>query len=272
MTTSIFLTTPAGMFSDIQQAYRCARALIAKINYFCNQKNIVNTKVSVGVSNVNPRIAQYTVSRGKVGKPQRILKGDLETCFVNPHLHILIDGPRKELLSQIIMVYFMKRFDSAKKPNKKVRIWKKYISIYDITRVQKYINKQSCHILCSNFHRNKNVKTIKINVKKSNNNDANKRNILLCNLRSQWYTVQMLKNIATYIVDDYLFNDLMSLQYQIERYADILRSNQKLTYSLKEELNKIVLHLDKMRRTTIYLKQRFDEFESRPTPEFYENN
>ena len=147
MYDAIFLTTPSSLFADVNEAKRCARALLAVVKYFCDKKNITDTDVEVGVSNVNPRKAQYVYQKNGVGKPKKVLAGNLKNCFVQPHLHLIISGKHKAQISNLIIMYFTKKYKSSKNRNYGVKIWKEYILMCDIKRVRKYVRIQSVHFL-----------------------------------------------------------------------------------------------------------------------------
>lgn len=140
---AIFLTVPAGMFDSIETAKKCGRALQAMLDYNYHKQNITGNPILIGISNVDADIAQYVNMKNGVGRPARVLHGDIENCFVDPHIHILIHGNKAEKISSIIIDYMIKKskkygFDKGK------LIWKEYLkSDEDVTRVESYIERQS---------------------------------------------------------------------------------------------------------------------------------
>lgn len=138
---AIFLTAPAGMFKSIAEAQKCGRALQAMLNY--NYDNLTGNRILIGISNVDADIAHYESVKNGVGRPKRTLQGDLENCFVDPHIHILVYGDKAEKISSIIIDYMIKKskkygFDTGK------LIWKEYLkSDEDVIRVEFYIERQS---------------------------------------------------------------------------------------------------------------------------------
>lgn len=119
MYDTIFLTTPSRLFADVEEAHRSARALYDYILRFCKKNDIYNTSVEIGVSNVNPRKAQYVYQANDVGRPQKTLSGNLSKCFVKPHLHILISGNHKAFISNLIINYFKKKIYEHQKQEQK---------------------------------------------------------------------------------------------------------------------------------------------------------
>lgn len=273
MYDAIFLTTPSSLFADVNEAKKCARALLAVVKYFCDKKNITNTDVEVGVSNVNPRKAQYINQSSGVGRPKKILAGNLNNCFVKPHLHILISGKHKSFVSNLIINYFTQRYKSVKNKNKKVRIWKRYVLITDTGRVRKYIWIQSLHYLTFKATRSENnkeakKKVIKVRVKRPSctqkntvlQDNYNQNQILLYNLRSQWLLIENLKNIAYYIVNYELFDKLVILQNKIKKYGDMINANINVASLYYTDVTNITIELENLRQYTNTEKQRYDYF------------
>jgi len=145
---NIFLTAPAGMFPNITVAKNCARSLQAFLNYNFEKKEIKNCSVMIGISNVDGKKAHYVYQRnGEVGRPKRILQGDIEDCYVDPHIHILISGDRTEEISADAINYLIKK-STQNSDEKGKRIWKQYVkSDYEVAIVEYYIEKQSFSIL-----------------------------------------------------------------------------------------------------------------------------
>lgn len=145
---SIFLTAPVGMFSSVASAINCARSLQAFLNYNFEKKGIKNCSVMIGISNVDGKKAHYVYQRdGEVGRPKRILQGDIENCHVDPHLHILASGDRAEEISADAINYLIKK-STQNGDEKGKRIWKQYVkSDYEVAIVEYYIEKQSFSIL-----------------------------------------------------------------------------------------------------------------------------
>ena len=141
---TIFLSVPAGMFPNITSAINCARSLQAFLNYYFNKKEIKDNSVIIGISNVDGKKAHYVYQRdGEVGRPKRVLQGDIATCYVDPHLHILISGDRAEGISADTINYLIKK-STQNGDDKGKRIWKQYVkSDYEVAIVEYYIEKQS---------------------------------------------------------------------------------------------------------------------------------
>ena len=140
---NIFLTAPSGMFPSITVAKNCARSLQAFLKYKFEKENIKENTVMIGVSNVNGKKAHYIPMKNGVGRPKRVLTGDVENCFVDPHLHILISGDKAEDISADIIDYLI---DKSIEYGAHVgaRIWKNYIKTdYEVAIVDYYIEKQS---------------------------------------------------------------------------------------------------------------------------------
>ena len=166
MYDAIFLTTPSTLFADVDKAHSCARNLLAKLKYYCDKNGISDTTVEIGVSNVNPRKAQYIYQNHGVGRPQKILAGNLENCFVKPHLHMIIQGKNAAKISNLIIAYFTKRYKSLRNKNHGVRIWKEYIFNNEVDNARKYIWIQSLHYLTLKATKNENKKETKKKINK----------------------------------------------------------------------------------------------------------
>lgn len=145
---TIFLSVPAGMFANITAAVNCARSLQAFLNYYFNKKGIKDNSVMIGISNVDGKKAHYVYQKdGEVGRPKKTLQGDIATCYVDPHLHILISGDRAEGISADAINYLIKK-SIQNGDDKGKRIWKQYVkSDYEVAIVEYYIEKQSFSIL-----------------------------------------------------------------------------------------------------------------------------
>lgn len=274
MYDTIFLTTPSRLFADVEEAHRSARALYDYILRFCKKNNIYNTSVEIGVSNVNPRKAQYIYKAAGVGRPKKILSGNIDKCFVKPHLHILISGNHKAFISNLIINYFKKRYTSIKNNNRKVRIWKRYILITDTERVRKYIWIQSLHYLTLKTKKSesntetKKKRVVSVKVKKHINttqtpaqqSNYNQNYVLLCNLRHQWLLLQYLKRIADYIVNYDLYDALTNLQKQIQKYGDMINANIDVASLHPADIANITIEIEKLRQITVSEKQKYDYF------------
>ena len=169
----IFLTAPAGMFAGIEEAKKCARALQAMLKYHLTNKNIYEkNSVLIGVSNVNRKIAHYETMKKGIGRPQRTLIGDVEKCFVDPHLHILIDGKNAEYVSTMIINYLIKKSKIGLTDVGKL-VWKEYIET-DLEEiiVEDYIEKQSFSLLTVNrFNASEQIGERNIDFNETANND-----------------------------------------------------------------------------------------------------
>lgn len=270
MYDAIFLTTPSGLFADVSEAHHRARALYDYIKRFCNNNNITNTTVDISVSNVNPRKAHYIYQNRGVGRPQKVLVGDLENCFVPTHLHMIVEGEHKSFIANLIINYFKKRYKSLKSPKYGVRIWKKYILKCDLERVRKYIWIQSLHYLTVNEMKNENKKKkiIKVRVKKPsyiNKNTVSQENYynnqtILYNLRFQWLLIEKFKNIAYYIVNYELFDKLVVLQQKIKMYGGMINLKVDVAAYYSDEIANIAIELENLRQYTNTEKQRYDYF------------
>lgn len=277
MYDAIFLTTPSRLFSDVTEAHRCARALYDYIHRFCDKNGIGQTNVEIGVSNVNPRKAQYVNIANGVGRPKKILTGNLNKCFVKPHLHILLTGNHKAFISNLIINYFTKKYVSPKNKNKKVRIWKRYVLMTDTERVRKYIKIQSLHYLTvSTNKRDGKIATkrkikkriINVRVKKHINttptpaqqDNYNQNYALLCNLRSQWLVLEQLKKIADYIVNYALYDALVVLQDRIKNYGNMINANIDVAHLYNNDIINITIEIEKLRQIIVTEKQKYDYF------------
>lgn len=274
MYDAIFLTTPSGLFTDVDEAHHRARALYDYIKRFCKKNNITNTSVDISVSNVNPRKAQYIYQNRGVGRPQKVLVGDLENCFVPTHLHMIVEGKHKSFIANLIINYFKKRYKSLKNPQYGVRIWKKYILKCDLERVRKYIWIQSLHYLTVNEMKNENKKKknkkkiIKVRVKKQSTltkkevsqDRYNQNYVALINLRNQWILIQQLKKTADYIVNYELFDSLSELQRKIKNYGDMINSNIDVINLYNDDIANLTIELENLRQYTIKAKEKYDHF------------
>ncbi len=278
MYDAIFLTTPSRLFADVEEAHRCARALYDYILRFCKKNNIHNTSVEIGVSNVNPRKAQYVYQANGVGRLQKVLVGNVNKCFVRPHLHMIIEGKHMARISDIIIKYFIKRYKSLKNKKHGVKIWKKYIFNNEVERVRKYITIQSLHYLTLKSQNSEiNTKTKKkriINIRVKNQAHINKNTVsqdnynqnyfLLCNLRHQWLLLQSLKRIADYIVNYDLYDALVALQNKIQNYGNMINENIDVAHLYNNDIINITMEIEKMRQITVAEKQKFDYFVVQP--------
>lgn len=269
MYDAIFLSTPSGLFGNTSEAHRCARALYDYIKRFCDKNNICDTNLDIGVSNVNPRKAQYINKARGVGRPQKILVGDLKNCFVRPHLHIIIEGKHISIISKLIISYFDKRYKSIKNKNYSVRIWKEYIFNNEVDTVRKYIRIQSLHYLRLKARLNT-EKTINkgnkkriINARAKNHistpkntvlqDNYNQNQIILYNLRFQWYVVQYLKNNA---IDYNLRKALIILQSKIEMFGNMINLNVDVASCYYDEIASIAIELENLRKNVVLQNQR----------------
>ena len=276
MYDAIFLTTPSRLFADVEEAHRCARALYDYILRFCKKNNIYNTSVEIGVSNVNPRKAQYVYQANGVGRPQKVLVGNAKKCFVRPHLHMIIEGKHMARISDIIIKYFIKRYKSLKNKKHGVKIWKKYI-FNGVKRVKRYVWIQSLHYLTVSVNkrdgkiatkRGIKKRIINVRVKKHINtkqtsaqqNNYNQNYVLLCNLRNQWLVLEQLKKISEYIVNFDLYNTLVSLQNKIKMYGDMINANIDVASLHSADIANITIEIEKLRQITVAEKQKFDYF------------
>ena len=277
MYDAIFLNTPSGLFADVSEAHRRARALYDYIKRYCDKNNIYDTNLDIGVSNVNPRKAQYINKASGVGRPQKILVGNLKKCFVRPHLHMIVKGKYASEIANLIIEYFRNRYPSLKNPKYGVRIRKDYILSVEVDRVKKYIWIQSLHYLTlktkksnSNTETKKKINKRIINVRAKNQTHINKNaisqgnynqnQIILCNLRCQWTLLQQLKNIAKYIVNFELYDSLIELQNKIEVYGNIINSGIDIASLYPLEIVNITIRLENLRQYTIKAKEKFDYF------------
>lgn len=277
MYDAIFLTTPSTLFADVDKAHCCARNLLAKLKYYCDKNGISDTTVEIGVSNVNPRKAQYIYQNHGVGRPQKILAGNLENCFVKPHLHMVIQGKNAAKISNLIIAYFTKRYKSLRNKNHGVRIWKEYIFNNEVDNVRKYIWIQSLHYLTlktkkseSNKETKKKVnkKIINVRIKKTScinkfevsQDSYNQNYVALINLRNQWLLIQQLKNIAQYIVNFELYDRLVLIQNKIKKYGDMINANINVASLCSIDITNITIELENLRQYTVAEKNKFDYF------------
>lgn len=216
-----------------------------------------------------------------MGRPKKILSGNIDKCFVKPHLHILISGNHKAFISNLIINYFKKRYTSIKNNNRKVRIWKRYILITDTERVRKYIEIQSLHYLTvsvnkrgSKIETKSKIKKRTINVRAKNQTHINKNTvsqdnynqnyILLCNLRNQWLVLEQLKKIADYIVNYALYDALVVLQDRIKNYGNMINADIDVAHLYNNDIINITMEIEKLRQITVSEKQKFDYFVVQP--------
>ena len=277
MYDAIFLNTPSGLFADVSEAHRRARALYDYIKRFCDKNNIYDTNLDIGVSNVNPRKAQYINKASGVGRPQKILVGNLKKCFVRPHLHMIVKGKYASQIANLIIEYFRNRYPSLKNPKYGVRIRKDYILSVEVDRVKKYIWIQSLHYLTiktkkseSNKETKKKVnkKIIKVRIKKTScinkfevsQDSYNQNYVALINLRNQWLLIQQLKNIAQYIVNFELYDRLVLIQNKIKKYGDMINANINVASLCSIDITNITIELENLRQYTVAEKNKFDYY------------
>lgn len=287
MHDAIFLTTPSSLFTDVTEAHHCARALRDYIDHFCEKNDIDDTEMYIGVSNVNPRRAHYVNVKSGVGRPRKTLVGNLTNCYVRPHLHIVVLGKYAGRLSNVIIKYFIRKYDSIKKRKqgkKGVRIWKKYI-IHDTEgNVIKYIWIQSIHFLTykskkskTNDTKSKNrikkrIRIFNIKTKKQINapqNTASQGNysqnyVLLCNLRNQWLLTQQLKKVSYHIVNYELHDKLIALQSKIKMYGEMINLKVDVIRYYNDEIARIAIELENLRQYTNNEKQKYDYSVTQP--------
>lgn len=214
---SILITTPSGTYGGYNEAFKEARALKEYLDY--HLKNHTNYYIQIGVSDINPRHAEYRRIAYNVGRPKRdlIFKND-KNPYVNPHLHILVqESEHADTITRIINDYLSSRHSSIKNDDFKLQTRKDYISNDELNRTIDYITVQSrnlytCKPKCkeeskedNNYNVSENeIKLACIIQKKSTITDTltKEQNELLLNLRFSYLLTKFLFKISK------LFNDL----------------------------------------------------------------
>ena len=238
---SFFINTPSKTYGSYDEAYKEARALIAHIKYCCKKRNYSVYNIKIGVSNINPRLAEYKTVINGVGRPARELIPKSKKCpFVEAHLHILvIDSEHADTIAQIINDYLSKHHRSTKNSNYSLKPRKNPVPKIDIEKVIKYITVQSANIFSckSDIPRLENqtngqIKTDDVNESTAQNLNtakvANKlskeKNELLFNLRFSYLLAKFLFKISK-LFDDLYAQELLNIKNQLCTAADYTKRN-----------------------------------------------
>lgn len=214
---NISITTPSGTYKSYDEAYKEARALRAYLDD--HLKNNTNYYIQIGVSDINPRHAEYRKIAYGRGRPKQdlIFKND-KNPYVRPHLHILIiNSEHADIIANKIIDYLSARHSSIRDDDYKLQPHKDYVSDKKLQRTIDYIDAQSrnsfsCkpkskekskdenNIIVSNNE----IESACINQEKSitTNSLTKEQNELLFNLRFSYLLAKFLFKISK------LFNDL----------------------------------------------------------------
>lgn len=258
---TVFLSTPSATYSSLDDARKEARALLAYITYNHKYSNFC---VEIGVSNVDSRKATYQSIANGVGRPKRLLIGDIENCYVEPHLHILIQGEHVDTLSNMIINYLRERHSSHKDDDFTLHIWKNSIPAEDVKRTRNYIECQSKYILTvsefnddidDSFDESESLFEEEQYVEEQSEPiayDNVKHQIRINNLRFQWILAEQLKKTANHIVAYHIADELDILQQQICAIASRISSN----YFVDDyELLYVTQRLESLRKTVAKTKE-----------------
>ncbi len=195
---NISVTTPSGTYGSYDEAYKEARALRAYLDD--HLKIYTNYYIQIGVSDINPRHAEYKKIAYGRGRPKQdlIFKND-KNPYVRPHLHILIaNSEHADIIANEIIDYLSARHSSIRDDDYKLHPRKDYVSDKKLQRTINYIDAQSRNSFSckpkdkeklkedNNFNViNNEIETACINQEKSEpiNTLSKEQNQLLFNLR-----------------------------------------------------------------------------------------
>lgn len=261
---SIFLSTPSGTYNNFDAAYKEARALIAHVKYYCQKRNYNIFNILIGVSNINPRLAEYRAIPTGVGHPTRDLIWKSAKCpYTEPHLHILIImSEHADTIAKIINEYLCKRHSSTINSAYSLHVRKNEIPSYDIERVSDYISIQSQNLFsCKSrikesididlFNENESNDTLAYNEdeSKTNNTFNKEQNELLFNLRFSYLLAKFLFNLSKLFNSVYC-KELLNIRNQLCMAANYTKNHYlREAYSLHDNITISLTHIHQAIRT-----------------------
>lgn len=236
---NISVTTPSGTYGSYDEAYKEARALRAYLDD--HLKNNTNFYIKIGVSDINPRHAEYKkISYGR-GRPKQdlIFKND-KNPYVRPHLHILIvNSEHADTIANKIIDYLSARHSSIRDDDYKLHPRKDYVSEKKLQRTINYIDAQSRNSFSckpkdkeklkedNNFNViNNGIETACINQEKSEpiTTLSKEQNELLLNLRFSYLLGKFLFRLSK-IFNDLYAQELLNIKNQLCTAADYTKRN-----------------------------------------------
>ncbi|MBR6622899.1 MAG: hypothetical protein IKK91_03225 [Ruminococcus sp.] len=241
---NISITTPSGTYKSYDEAYKEARALRAYLDDYL--KNNTNYYIQIGVSDINPRRAEYRFIPCGVGRPKKdlIFKAD-KNPYVNPHLHILIvNSEHADTIANKIIDYLSARHSSIRDDDYKLQLHKDYVSDRELQRTIHYIDAQSRNSFSckpkrketskedNNFNViNNGIETACINQEKSEpiTTLSKEQNELLLNLRFSYLLGKFLFRLSK-IFNDLYAHELIYIKNQLCTAAEYVKRNM-LTYA-----------------------------------------
>lgn len=248
-----FISTPSGTYSTYEEAFREARALIAHVKYCCKKRNYNVYNIKVGVSNINPRLAEYKSIANGVGRPNRELIVKTEKCpYVESHLHIfIIDSEHADTIAQIINEYLSDRHRSIKNRDYKLHPHKNKVPPIDVERVIKYITIQSANIFtcksdASELEKhtdkqyvadNKNETVVQNSIATQITDKLSKeQNELLFNLRFLYLLAKFLFKISK-LFNDLYAHELLKIKNQLCTAAEHVKNcSLRIAYKICDDV------------------------------------
>lgn len=239
---NISVITPSGTYGSFDEAYKEARALRAYLDD--HLKNNTNYYIQIGVSDINPRRAEYRFIPYGVGRPKKdlIFKTD-KNPYVNAHLHILIiNSEHADTIANKIIDYLSARHSSIKNDDFKLQPHKDYILDGELQRTIDYIDAQSRNSFsCKPKKKSKEENNINvsnneseatcINQEKSEpiNTLSKEQNELLLNLRFSYLLAKFLFGISE-LFNNLYAHELIYIKNQLCTAAEYVKRNM-LTYA-----------------------------------------
>lgn len=241
---NISITTPSGTYGSYDEAYKEARALRAYLDD--HLKIYTNYYIQIGVSDINPRHAEYKKIAYGRGRPKQdlIFKND-KNPYVRPHLHILIvNSEHADTIAGEIIDYLSARHSSIRDDDYKLHPRKDYVSDKKLQRTINYIDAQSRNSFSckpkdkeklkedNNFNViNNGIETACINQEKSEpiNTLSKEQNELLFNLRFSYLLGKFLFRISE-LFNNLYAQELLNIKNQLCTAADYTKRNM-LTYA-----------------------------------------
>lgn len=240
---SISVITPSGTYGSFDEAYKEARALKEYLDY--HLKKHTNFYIKIGVSDINPRHAEYrSIACGRGHPPKDLIFKDDKNPYTRPHLHILIqESEHADIIANKIMDYLSARHSSIKNDDYKLHPDKRYISDVDLKRTIGYIEAQSrnaftckpkiaktkkdnalnvneCEAKSADFNQKKSITTYTL---------TKEQNELLINLRFSYLLAKFLFRLSK-IFNDLYAHELIYIKNQLCTAADYTKRNM-LTYA-----------------------------------------
>lgn len=260
---SILISTPSKTYKTYDEAYREARALTAHIKYYCQKRNYNIFSTLIGVSNINPRLAEYRTVPNGIGHPIRDLVWKSKKCpYTEPHLHILIImSEHADTIAQKINYYLCKRHCSTINSDYRLHVRKDEIPSSDIERVSNYITVQSHNLFscksCTSIEKsnetnlsNKNECENKLPYDEDESRIANfftqEQNELLFNLRFSYLLAIFLFNISKLFNSVYR-RELIYIRNQVCKAANFTKNNYlREAYILHNNTSISLTHIHQM--------------------------